>query len=290
MRFLFLLRVHHWPKNAFLFIPAFFAGVMTDFNVIFILAEGFVCFSLVASAVYIINDYRDRKSDRLHPTKKNRPIASGKISEPVALGILALLLIVAIPAGFYLSVWFGYSLVTYLLLNVFYSLGLKNIAIVDTLIVSSGFLIRTVAGGWLANVEISQWLVIMVFLLSFFLTMGKRRDDLVLFEEENVPLRASSRKYTLDFINTILSLLSGVIIVSYIMYTVSDEVVTRLHTHYLYLTSIFVFAGLMRFLQIAMVEKKSGSPTKIFLTDRFIQVTIAAWGLCFFVIIYVSKG
>jgi decaprenyl-phosphate phosphoribosyltransferase len=286
MRYFYLLRLHHWPKNGFLFIPAFFAGVLKDWHLIFRLAQGFACFALVSSAVYIINDYRDRKTDRLHPTKKNRPLASGKISETSALLILILLLAISLPYGFWLSQAFGFSLVVYLLLNIFYSLGLKNVAIVDTLIVSSGFLIRTLAGGWLANVGISQWLVIMVFLLSFFLTMGKRRDDLVLFEEGNVPLRTSSRTYSIEFINTILSLLSGVIIVSYIMYTVSDEVVTRLHTKYLYITSIFVFAGLMRFLQIAMVEKGSGSPTKIFLTDRFIQFTIAGWILCFFIIIY----
>ena len=173
-------------------------------------------------------------------------------------------------------------------MNVMYSLGLKNVAIVDTLIVSSGFLIRTVAGGWLAHVAISQWLVIMVFLLSYFLAMGKRRDDLILFQQGQVPLRASSKNYSIEFVNTILSLLSGVIIVSYIMYTVSDEVVNRLHSEHLYITSLFVFAGLIRFLQITMVEQRSGSPTRIFLTDVFIQLTLAGWILCFLIIIYVA--
>ena len=286
MRYFYLLRLHHWPKNAFVFIPAFFAGVLTNWTLIFILAQGFLCFGLVSSAVYIINDYRDRESDRLHPTKKNRPLASGKVSETTALVLFFLLLGVAIPWGFWLSTSFGISLAAYLLMNVMYSMGLKNVAIVDTLIVSSGFLIRTVAGGWLAQVPISQWLMIMVFLLSYFLAMGKRRDDLVLFQQGQVPLRASSKNYSIDFVNTILSLLSGVIIVSYIMYTVSDEVVNRLHSEHLYVTSIFVFAGLLRFLQITMVEQRSGSPTRIFLTDVFIQLTLAGWILCFLVIIY----
>jgi hypothetical protein len=166
-------------------------------------------------------------------------------------------------------------------------MGLKNVAIVDTLIVSSGFLIRTVAGGWLAQVAISQWLIIMVFLLSYFLAMGKRRDDLVLFQQGQVPLRSSSKNYSIEFVNTILSLLAGVIIVSYIMYTISDEVVGRLHSEHLYITSLFVFAGLIRFLQITMVEQRSGSPTRIFLTDMFIQLTLAGWILCFLIIIYV---
>ncbi|HMI67407.1 MAG TPA: UbiA prenyltransferase family protein [Cyclobacteriaceae bacterium] len=287
MRYFYLLRLHHWPKNAFIFIPAFFAGVITNWSLIFLLAQGFICFGLVSSAVYIINDYRDRETDRLHPKKKNRPLASGKISETTAVVLLVLLLAIAIPWGFSFSTAFGISLVAYLVMNVMYSLGLKNVAIVDTLIVSSGFLIRTVAGGWLAQVPISQWLVIMVFLLSYFLAMGKRRDDLILSQQGLVPIRASSKNYSMDFVNTIISLLSGVIIVSYIMYTVSDEVVNRLHSEHLYITALFVFAGLLRFLQITMVEQRSGSPTRIFLTDIFIQLTLAGWLLCFLIIIYI---
>ena len=287
MRFFFLLRVHHWPKNLFIFIPAFFAGALVDTTVFFQLIQGLICFSLVASTVYIINDYRDREKDRLHPVKKSRPLASGQVSPALALIIAGVLLVVAIPWGFMLAPYFGFSVLTYLALNILYSISLKNIAILDTLIVSSGFLIRTLAGGWLAEVAISQWLVIMVFLLSFFLATAKRRDDLILFQSGQAPLRTSSKKYTLEFINTILSVLAGVIIVSYIMYTISDDVVVRLHTPYLYVTALFVFAGLIRFLQITMVENRSGSPMRIFLTDTFIQVTIALWILCFFVVIYI---
>ena len=287
MRFFFLLRVHHWPKNLFVLIPAFFAGVLTQWNELILLIQGVICFSLISSCVYIINDYRDREKDRLHPTKKNRPLASGKVTTTTAIGFIISFLLIAIPWGLYLNFYFGMSLIFYLLINVFYSLGLKNIAILDTLLVSSGFLIRTLAGGWLADVAISQWLVIMVFLLSFFLATAKRRDDLILFQTGLAPMRASSKSYTLEFINTILSILAGVIIVSYIMYTISDDVVHRLHTPYLYVTALFVFAGLIRFLQITMVENRSGSPMKIFLTDVFIQITIILWILCFFLLIYI---
>lgn len=287
MRFLFLLRIHHWPKNLFVFIPAFFAGVITDISIFITLAQGFFCFSLISSAVYIINDYRDREKDRLHPVKKNRPLASGLVTPGIAIGLLLVLLTVVIPWSFFLNTYFGFSILAYLTINFFYSMGLKNVSILDTLIVSSGFLIRTLAGGWLAEVAISQWLVIMVFLLSFFLATAKRRDDLILFQSGQAPLRTSSKKYTLEFINTILAVLAGVIIVAYLMYTVSDEVVQRMHTPYLYITGLFVFAGLIRFLQITMVENRSGSPMKIFLTDTFIQVSIALWILCFFIVIYV---
>jgi len=286
MRFFFLLRVHHWPKNLFIFIPAFFAGALVDRSVFFLLVQGLISFSLVSSAVYIINDFRDREKDKLHPVKKYRPLASGQVSSTLALILAGVLLAIAIPWGFALAPYFGVSVLTYLILNILYSVSLKNVAILDTLIVSSGFLIRTLAGGWLAEVAISQWLVIMVFLLSFFLATAKRRDDLILFQSGQAPLRTSSKKYTLEFINTILSVLAGVIIVSYIMYTISDDVVNRLHTPYLYVTALFVFAGLIRFLQITMVENRSGSPMRIFLTDTFIQVTIALWILCFFIVIY----
>lgn len=286
MRFLYLLRVHHWSKNSFIFIPAFFAGVLLHWDMIVTLGLGFIAFSLVSSAVYILNDYRDRETDRLHPTKKNRPLASGKVAPSTALAIMAVFAVAGLALGFYLDLLFFFGLVVYVIINLSYSLGLKNIAILDTLMVSSGFLIRTLAGGWLAHVEISQWLVIMVFLLSFFLAMAKRRDDLVLNQDSQVPLRKSSKNYTVEFLNTILSVLSGIIIVSYIMYTISEDVVHRLHTKNVYMTSLFVFAGVVRFLQIAMVEKRGGSPTKIFLTDTFIQVTVAGWILCFAILIY----
>jgi decaprenyl-phosphate phosphoribosyltransferase len=286
IKYFFLLRVHHWSKNAFLFIPAFFAGILTEKHTFLLLIVGFLLFSMVASAVYIFNDYRDRESDRNHPIKKNRPLASGKVSETVALILMIVLAGIGIAGGFYLSVSFAYSLLGYLVINILYSVGLKNVPLLDTMLVSSGFLIRTLAGGWLVSVAVSQWLVIMVFLLSFFLATAKRRDDLILFQRGQAPLRHSSKKYTIEFVNTILSLLSGVIIVSYIMYTISDDVVQRLHTDYLYITSFFVFAGILRFLQITMVDQKSGSPTRIFLTDAFIQITLIGWILSYVVVIY----
>lgn len=287
MRYFFLLRIHHWSKNLFLFIPAFFAGILADWNMLILLTEGFICFSMVASAVYIINDYRDIEKDRLHPVKKNRPLASDKVGKPTAIALIFVCLAIGLAGGFYLNQNFAIALILYLLINLSYSMGLKNVAILDTVMVASGFLIRTLAGGWLAQVEVSQWLVIMVFLLSFFLAMAKRRDDLVLFHEGQAPLRASSKNYTIEFLNTILSVLTAIIIVAYIMYTISDEVVRHLGNKYIYITALFVFAGLMRFLQITMVEKRSGSPTRIFLTDLFIQITVAGWGLCFAILIYI---
>lgn len=287
MRFFFLLRAHHWPKNLFVFIPAFFAGILAEWHMLLHVSQGVICFSLISSVVYIINDYKDREKDKLHPLKRNRPLASGKVSTGAAFGLVVLLLIAGLPWGFYLNMYFGLCLVVYLIINILYSMGLKNISLLDTLIVSSGFLIRTLSGGWLADVSISQWLVIMVFLLSFFLAIAKRRDDLILFQSGKAPLRTSSKGYTIEFINIILAVLASVIIVSYIMYTISVDVETRLHAPYLYVTALFVFAGLIRFLQLALVENQSGSPMRIFLTDIFIQINIALWLISFYIILYV---
>lgn len=292
MRFFYLLRVHHWIKNSFVFIPAFFAGRLLEIEILESLAQGFLCFSLMASAIYILNDYRDIEADKVHPVKKKRPLASGKVSPALALVIMAVLFIVSLGWSYSLSdtSTFAILVLVYGVINIGYSLGLKNMSLVDIFLVSSGFLIRAVAGGVLIGVVISQWLIIMVFLLSIFLAFAKRRDDLVLAQTSGTALRASVRQYNIEFINTCLALISGIIMVSYIMYTISEEVADRIDRDYLYITALFVFAGLLRYLQITLVNNDSGSPTKILLTDRFIQCTIVGFIITFLVILYISKN
>lgn len=288
MQYFFLIRVHQWVKNTFIFIPAFFAGTILQQHTLILLVQGFFCFCLIASAIYILNDYRDIEVDRLHPTKKNRPLASGKVKPSVALVIMVVFALASLAWAYILAPVFAFFILLYLIINAAYSFGMKNISLVDIFMVSSGFLIRTLAGGYLIDVFVSQWLVVMVFLLSLFMAFAKRRDDLVLAERSGTEvLRKSSRQYTVEYINVCLSLISGVIMVSYIMYTISDDVVKRIGENYLYVTSLFVFAGILRYLQITLVQNDSGSPTKVLLTDRFIQVVIAGWILTFFITIYV---
>lgn len=286
MRYLFLLRVHHWVKNLFVFIPAFFAGQVFDLWRMSTLVQGFLCFSFVSSAVYILNDYRDIEADRLHPVKKNRPLASGKISPAFALTCMVLLLATGLAWAFTIKLSFLFMLLTYLLINVSYSFGLKDIALVDVFLISCGFLIRTVSGGLLADVAVSPWLIIMVFLLSLLLAFAKRRDDLVKAGASGKVLRKSSRYYSMEYLHICLSLISGVIMVCYLMYTFSEEVKNRLGENYLSFTSLFVFAGILRYLQITMLNQMEGSPTRIFLTDRIIQATIIGWMLTFSITLY----
>jgi decaprenyl-phosphate phosphoribosyltransferase len=286
--YLKLLRPKDWAKNLFLFIPLFFGGEITDTSKLLRIFYGFIAFSCIASSIYIINDYRDREDDRKHPVKCNRPLASGAVSPGAALLICGILLV----GGFALAWWirdkFLFVLTIYFIINLAYSLGLKSISILDIMILATGFVLRIKAGSVIAYVPLSEWIIIMVFLLAVFMAIGKRRDDVLLKLSSGTDMRKAIKGYNLDLMNTLLSLVAAVIIVSYFMYTMSPEVQTRLKTNRLYYTCIFVMAGLMRYLQIIYVSSDSGSPTKILYRDRFIQVTLLLWGASFITILYLK--
>lgn len=288
MNYIKLLRLKDWAKNAFLFLPVFFAGKLFDISKVEHLLYGFFAFCLVASTVYIINDYRDMEDDRKHPVKSKRPLASGKIKPGVAVLIACL----AIPAGFILAFLaddtYRYLAVLafYFILNIFYSLGLKNISILDIMIIAAGFVLRIKGGGYIAGVDVSPWLTLMVLLLALFMAIGKRRDDILLKLHTGQDMRKSIKGYNLDFLNTMLGLLSAIIIVTYIMYTLSPKTYERLQNYHLFYTSVFVIAGLMRYLQIILVHNKAGSPTEVLFKDRFIQATLLLWIASFYVILY----
>lgn len=282
-----LLRVNHWSKNLFMFLPLFFSGqfLMSGYKVL-VVGMGFISFSLIASCIYIINDIRDREADRQHPEKKHRPFASGAV--PVSAGYTMAIVLAALSLGFaaWLNPWFALILGVYFVMNILYSLGLKHVPILDVTIISAGFLLRIFAGGALAEVMISNWIVIMTFLLAMFLGFAKRRDDVMLYLESGQKMRKAIDGYNLEFINASMVIMAAVVIVSYLMYTMSEEVVMRIGTPHLYLTSIFVILGIIRYLQITFVQQKSGSPTRVLLRDLFIQLVLAGWILAFFIIIY----
>jgi decaprenyl-phosphate phosphoribosyltransferase len=282
-----VLRPEQWIKNLFVFIPVFFAGEMNNASKWGALTLSFASFCLVASSIYIVNDLNDLEFDRQHPEKVKRPLAAGQISRASAIAIFCIIF----PAGMFLSYLTGNLvfvaiLTGYFLVNIGYSFGLRRISILDIIIVSSGFVLRVVGGGAVANVHISQWMVVMVFLLALFLTIAKRRDDILVFNRSGKIMRKSLEKYTLEYINSLLIMISGIIIVSYLMYVISPEVMIRFNSQYVYLTSIFVIAGVMRYLQITLVENKSGSPTRVLYQDNFIRATLIGWVFVFYFIIY----
>jgi decaprenyl-phosphate phosphoribosyltransferase len=283
-----LLRPKDWAKNLFLFIPLFFAGEISNTDKIIDISFGFLAFCCIASSIYILNDYRDIEDDRKHPVKSKRPLASGAVSKNVAL-VIALLLIAA---GFGLAWWirdkFLFVLAIYFVINLGYSFGLKAIPILDIFLLAIGFVLRIKAGSVIAYVPLSEWIVIMVFLLALFMAIGKRRDDVLLKLDSGVDMRKSIKGYNLEFLNVLLSLVCAVIIVAYFMYTMSDEVKARLGTYRLYYTCLFVMAGIMRYLQIIFISADSGSPTKILYKDRFIQIALLLWIASFIAIIYIK--
>jgi 4-hydroxybenzoate polyprenyltransferase len=286
-----LIRVRHWVKNLFLFIPSFFAGHLFKSQELLMVLIGAFAFSLVASGVYILNDYKDREVDRVHPRKKLRPLASGEVKTSTALILMVFLIGSGLVIAASLQIVFFYLLSAYLILNLGYSFGLKHIPILDLFIVALGFLIRIYSGGIIAGLPITHWLSLMILLLALFLILAKRRDDLLISgkNKNNHLIRRSTQKYNLVYINSCVTLLSAVMVVAYIMYTVSPEVTQRFKSEYLFMTTIFVIAGIMRYLQIVFVEKNSGSPTNIFIRDKFILATIAGWILSFYFIIYASN-
>ena len=284
-----LIRVKQWVKNGFLFIPIFFAGQIFNVEKLIMVLAGFAIYSMCASAVYVLNDIRDVEADRVHPEKRKRPLASGAVSITTGYILYVVLLIGSLALSYIININFFFIVVTYMVLNVAYSMGLKRISILDLMIVSIGFVLRVIAGGVVADVPISHWLIIMTFLLSLFIVLAKRRDDLVEFAQSGKVLRESSQKYNLDFIHSILTMLSAILVTAYIIYTLSDGIREQFSTDHLYITSIFVIAGIMRYIQITLVENRSGFPTSILYKDRFIHVTLLGWILSFYLIIYVLK-
>jgi decaprenyl-phosphate phosphoribosyltransferase len=278
-----LLRPHQWIKNLFVFAPMLFSFSFSLDNLTATIVA-FALFSAVASSIYILNDLMDKSEDRTHPTKRNRPIASGAVSARSAKYLFVFLSFIALGTAITYSLELFAVLFAYFVLNIFYSLKLKHITLVDISIISAGFVLRLFAGSTVISVSLSMWIVIVTFLLALFLALAKRRDDVIL-SHQGKQTRKNIDGYNLEFVNASMVLMASVISVSYILYTVSSEVAARLHTHYLYLTSFFVIIGILRYMQITFVELNSGSPTKLVLGDRFLQVTIVLWLVCFFVIV-----
>jgi 4-hydroxybenzoate polyprenyltransferase len=282
-----LARPHQYLKNGFVFAPLFFGHKIYILNDAAIVVQAFFSFCFAASAVYVFNDLKDVNEDRNHPVKRNRPIAAG-IVLPWQAGILIAVCACAsfAIAAYIASSWFFMILVFYMAINLAYSSWLKHIAIMDVSLIATGFVLRIVAGGAVIDLWPSQWLVVITYLLALFLALAKRYDDLRLSEGAGV-MRKSLDGYSSEFVAQSMTAMVAVIIVGYILYTLSPEVSLKHHTNMLYLTSVWVVAGLLRYMQITFVEQRSGSPTQTLLKDRPLQGIILAWIGSFYLILYV---
>ncbi len=289
--YLKLLRVEQWVKNLFVFIPLFFSGKIFETTQLFETIFSFIIFSFTASSIYIINDYSDIESDRVHPEKCRRPLASGEISVGRAKLVLVGLVISTIGLIISLSDVFGYNVLkfgavisSYFVMNLAYTFRLKHIAIVDISIIAVGFVLRVLAGGYATGIVVSQWAIILTFVLALVLAVGKRRGELV-----NTQLSGNTRKaldgYNIQFADIVLSISVTLAIVSYIMFVISPET-QKEFTNKVFYTFIFVIFAFLRYLQQTLVYNRTESPTKMIYKDRYIQVVLALWGFAFLILIY----
>lgn len=285
-----LLRPQQWLKNGFIFIPLFFDHKLTDWYCLCSAILAFFAYSFAASAIYCLNDLIDVEADRKHPKKCKRPIAAGVITKAQALLLVALCLGVTFAIAFLLDSYAQWKVIgilgVYIIMNIAYCLKLKQMAIVDVFIIAVGFVLRIFVGGFATGVVLSQWIVLMTFLLALFLAFAKRRDDVVIYEDTGVLARKNVNRYNLPFMNQVIGVVSSITMVCYIMYTVDPEVIARMGSRYVYLTSVFVLAGIIRYLQLTIVDVKSGSPTNVLMKDRFVQCSIIGWIITFVFIIY----
>ena len=285
-----LIRPHQWVKNLVVLLPVFFGGALLHIESVYAGLITALCFSFAASSIYCLNDIVDVDDDRRHPVKCHRPLASGAISITQGYTLMFLMFILSMLSTFLLyhnQLETASVILFYWILNIAYCLKLKQYAIIDVCVVSFGFVLRILAGGYATSIHLSKWIVLMTFLLMLFLSFAKRRDDVVRMNETGHAPRQNTIRYNLTFINQAITITASVTLVCYIMYTVSPETIQNFHTDYLYLTSVFVLVGLLRYIQIAVVDKRSGDPTKVMLHDRFMQFVVLAFGLAFLFIIYV---
>lgn len=269
-------------------MPAFFGGKLSVLIASYRPLLAFLSFCAAASGVYVLNDIFDADKDRIHERKRLRPLAAGTVNVRNAVIMLGVLAAAAVVMALAVGSTFFYIVAGYILLNVLYTLYFKRVSLVDISFIAAGFILRVLGGGVATDVVISKWLILMTFLLACCLAVGKRRDDLLMNVDKET-LRPANGGYTLRFIDTCLVILGAVTIVCYIMYTVSDDVVRRLGSDNIYLTSVFVIVGMLRFLQIAIVEEKSGAPTMILLKDNMIRAMIGLWLVSFAIILYLSN-
>ena len=282
--YLRLMRVHQWLKNLFIAAPLFFSGKPLDPSLSWwVLCQGLLAFSLLSSSVYIINDYRDVEQDRRHPQKRERPLASGAISTTNALKLLLTLLVLTSIISLGLP-WSALALLLlYLLINLAYSFYLQHLPIADIAIIAFGFLIRIVFGAVILHIPLSHWIVIMVTLLALLLALGKRRGECLSTQGQHS--RKVLEHYSLEFINASIGVFSSVLVVIYILYTISPEITERMGD-YVYLTTAWVILGLLRYLQLTFVYNRSEFPTRLLLEDRFLQAILLFWIFSFVYFIY----
>lgn len=283
------MRPYQWVKNVLVFAALFFSLSFLDIQAIVLSLKAFISFCLVSSGIYLLNDIRDKNADRLHPVKKNRPIASGRLSTGAALSFFFVLLSAGLLSAFAVNRDFVFLIGVYVVLNLGYSLGIKKVVLLDVMIVAIGFLIRAMAGAYAIGVSVSPWLFICTLLLALLLVFGKRRHELAMMEEVSGSHPTNLTNYSLPFLDGLMFVCAGAAIVTYSLYTMAEEVVNRFGTEWLIATTPLAIYGIFRYLYLIFIKKEGGDPTKIMITDKPFIINALLWFFMILAILYYSK-
>ena len=280
------MRPRQWAKNMFVFAGIVFDQQLFIPDSLLRVIAAFVLLSLTASSIYIINDSVDADKDRMHPTKRFRPIASGELSLTVARFAAIVLPIVALASSLLLSPWLSLVLVIYLVQHVFYSFYLKNVVILDIFAISAGFILRVVAGVVVISVSaFSPWLYMCMGLLSLFLAIGKRRQEFLELGDRAGEIRPVFEQYSLPLLDDMLRLVITATAIAYTLYATEAET-ALIAPSLMLLTVPFVYYALFRYLYLIHIEKMGGDPTDVLYSDRPLQLSIALWGIVIIVLLY----
>lgn len=280
------LRPSQWTKNLIIFLPLMFAQRLLDVQAVLYAIAAFVIFCGLSGVVYLINDVADREADRRHPVKQHRPIASGALSVPAAIGWAALIATVGLGAAFWLRPLFGVVATSYVVLLALYSGLLKHVVILDVLTIAIGFVLRAAAGAVALDVPISHWLYVLTILLALFLALSKRRHELVLLADGATSHRRILEEYSPYLLDQMIAVVSASTIVAYAFYTVSPETLQKFGTDRLMLTLPFPLYGIFRYLYLVHQKDGGGSPTDMLLNDRPLLLCVGVWAAAVAVIIY----
>ena len=280
------LRPQQWVKNLFVLAPLLFSQNLFTPAAVGRALTAFVLFCLASSSVYLLNDIRDREQDRLHPRKRHRPLASGELNVSLAAGVMIALLLSALAGAWMVSKPLALVLFGYWLINLLYSTWLKHQVILDVFAIASGFVLRVAGGGLAIEVEISHWLLLCTTLLALFLGFSKRRHELGLLKAGAQAHREVLADYNPRFLDMMIAIVTASTVMSYALYTVSEDTMRRFHTHALMLTLPFVLYGIFRYLYLIHHKNEGGDPTQSLLTDIPMLVNVFLWALTAGVIVY----
>jgi 4-hydroxybenzoate polyprenyltransferase len=286
LNLLISVRPAQWTKNLLIFAGLLFGHQLFSLGSVFAAVAAFAIFCALSGAVYLINDVLDRETDRQHPLKARRPIASGALSVSTAITAAAFLGIGGLAAAFALNIRFVIVSAVYLSLLALYSGPLKHIVIIDVLTIAIGFVLRAVAGAEAVNVEISYWLLVCTILLALFMALAKRRHELTLLADGATSHRPILGEYTPYLLDQMIAVVTASTLIAYVFYTISPETQQKFGTQWLGLTIPFPLYGIFRYLYLVHQRQAGGSPADLLLTDRPLLACVALWALAVTVIIY----